>query len=206
MPIPSNANIITSTGQVSDNVIRTADIADSQVTPAKISNGNVGDVMTMGASAPAWVAPASIPTGTIAAFAAAAAPTGYLICDGTAVSRATYAALFAVVATTYGIGDGSTTFNLPDLKGKVIVGFSAGETEFDVLGETGGEKTHLLTVPEIPSHTHPTIINRGQGGSSTMSESGNAAYNWNGNSGATGGGGAHNNLQPYMALNFIIKT
>lgn len=63
-----------------------------------------------------------IPTGTLHAFAGATAPLGYLLCDGTAVSRTTYASLFAVVGTTYGSGNGSTTFNLPDLRGRVPVG------------------------------------------------------------------------------------
>lgn len=71
----------------------------------------------------AWVAVATAaPAGRIEAYAGATAPTGYLLCDGTAVSRTTYAALFAVTSTTYGVGDGSTTFNVPDLRGRVPVG------------------------------------------------------------------------------------
>lgn len=63
-----------------------------------------------------------IPTGTLHAFAGATAPSGYLMCDGSAVSRTTYAALFQVISTTYGAGNGSTTFTLPDLRGRVPVG------------------------------------------------------------------------------------
>ena len=71
----------------------------------------------------AWVAVATAaPAGRIEAYAGATAPTGYLLCDGTAVSRTTYAALFAITSTTYGVGDGSTTFNVPDLRGRVPVG------------------------------------------------------------------------------------
>lgn len=94
------------------------------------------------------------PTGAVTQFAGSAAPTGWLLCDGTAVSRATYADLFAAIGTTYGAGNGSTTFNLPNLKGRVPVGRDSADTSFDVLGETGGAKTHTLTVTEMPSHTH----------------------------------------------------
>ena len=71
----------------------------------------------------AWVAVATAaPAGRIEAYAGATAPTGYLLCNGDPVSRTTYAALFAVTSTTYGVGDGSTTFNVPDLRGRVPVG------------------------------------------------------------------------------------
>jgi microcystin-dependent protein len=96
-------------------------------------------------------------------WAAASAPTGWLLCDGSAVSRTTYAGLFAILSTTYGVGDGSTTFNLPDLRGRFPVGKNAGT--FSALGGTGGEETHTLTVPEMPAHTHPLIVTTlGKGG------------------------------------------
>ena len=79
------------------------------------------------------------------------------------VSRTTFADLFSVILTTYGTGDGSTTFNLPNIKGKVIVGYNASETEFDTIGETSGEKAHTLTVNEIPSHNH--VFTEAYGGS-----------------------------------------
>jgi len=96
----------------------------------------------------------SSPTGVINSFAGSTAPSGWLLCDGSAVSRVTYSALFAVIGTIYGVGDGSTTFNLPNLKGKVPVGYNTAETEFDVMGETGGEKTHALTTAELATHLH----------------------------------------------------
>jgi microcystin-dependent protein len=75
----------------------------------------------------AWVTPANAtPTGSLQAFAGLAAPTGWLLCDGSAVSRTIYAGLFAVTSTTYGAGDGSTTFNLPDLRGRIVVGSGTG--------------------------------------------------------------------------------
>jgi microcystin-dependent protein len=68
------------------------------------------------------VFPVAAPVGTITQYAGAAAPTGYLLCDGSAVSRSTYADLFAILSTTYGSGNGSTTFNLPDFRGRVQMG------------------------------------------------------------------------------------
>ncbi len=94
------------------------------------------------------------PAGAMMMWPAAAPPTGYLLCDGAAVSRSTYAALFGVIGTSYGAGDSSTTFNLPNLKGRFPVGLDAGQTEFDALGETGGAKTVTLDVTMIPAHTH----------------------------------------------------
>jgi microcystin-dependent protein len=94
----------------------------------------------------------AVPTGSITQFAGAVAPTGWLICDGTPISRTTYAALFAVVASVYGAGDGTTTFNLPDLRGRMPVGKNA--ATFATLGATGGEETHQLITAEMPAHTH----------------------------------------------------
>lgn len=94
------------------------------------------------------------PSGVINMWATSSAPTGWLLCDGTAVSRTVYASLFAVLGTTYGVGDGSTTFNLPNFKGRVPVGLDSAQVEFDALGEVGGAKTHTLLTAEMPSHTH----------------------------------------------------
>lgn len=94
------------------------------------------------------------PPGTVNMFAGASAPTGYLLCNGAAVSRTTYADLFAAIGTTYGAGNGTSTFNVPNVKGRVPVGLDSAQTEFDTLGETGGSKTHTLTTAEMPVHTH----------------------------------------------------
>lgn len=96
-------------------------------------------------------------------FAGSTAPAGFLECDGSAVSRDTYATLFDVIGTTYGTGDGSTTFNLPDLSGKVALGVSSNHA----LATSGGEETHALTSSEIPSHTH-SIAEHGHGHSITF--------------------------------------
>lgn len=152
------------------------------------------------------------PSGSVSMFAGAAAPEGYLLCQGQAVSRSTYSDLFAVIGTTYGSGDNSTTFNIPNLKGRVPVGLDSGQTEFNTLGETGGAKTHTLTVAEMPSHTHRTGI--GGNGTDTYGDGplGGATAkvifdpSYGQYTAYTGGGGAHNNLQPYIALNYIIKV
>lgn len=97
---------------------------------------------------------ASVPTGSISMFAGTTAPSGWLICDGTALSRETYSSLFSILGTTYGTGNGTTTFNIPNLKGRVPAGLDTSQTEFNSLGLTGGAKQHTLTTNEMPSHTH----------------------------------------------------
>lgn len=109
----------------------------------------------------------SMPTGSVLNFAGSAAPTGYLLCYGQAVSRTSYAALFAVISTTYGAGDGATTFNVPDLRGRVAAGLdSMGGTAANrltaggsgvtgsTLGGTGGAETVTISTSQMPSHTH----------------------------------------------------
>jgi microcystin-dependent protein len=154
----------------------------------------------------------AVPSGVISAYGGSSAPTGYLLCDGTAVSRTTYSALYAIVGTTYGSGDGSTTFNVPNLKGKVAVGRDSSQSEFDALGETSGEKTVTLTEAQMPSHTHSLSPGQVVGTGWTGGSTGNA-YSPLGNNpqyntsiSSTGSGEAHNNLQPYLVINYIIKT
>jgi microcystin-dependent protein len=99
-----------------------------------------------------------LPPGSIQMFAASTPPTGWLLCDGSAVSRTTYARLFAAIGTTWGVGDGSSTFNLPDLQGRTPVGVGAGSgLTSRALADTGGAEAHTTTAAHThtgPSHTH----------------------------------------------------
>jgi microcystin-dependent protein len=113
------------------------------------------------------------PVGEIAMWSTNTAPTGWLLCDGSAVSRSTYSALFAIIGTTYGAGNGSTTFGIPNLLGKFPVGKDA-SAEFDVLGETGGGKTNALGVSNLPAHTHTASSSSSSSSSSTVTDNGHS--------------------------------
>ena len=112
----------------------------------------------------------AVPVGSMQAYAGSSPPTGWLLCDGTTASRTTYSNLFSVIGTTYGVGDGSTTFGLPDMRGRVPMGAGTGNQlnasgsgaitggtgmTARTAGAFGGEETHLLTSAEIPAHSHP---------------------------------------------------
>lgn len=96
------------------------------------------------------------PPGTLFDYAGATAPTGWLKCDGSAISRTAYAALFAAVATTWGVGDGVTTFNIPNFNRKTSIGSGGAGTGTigNAVGNTGGEETHVLLTAEMATHTH----------------------------------------------------
>jgi microcystin-dependent protein len=149
----------------------------------------------------------AIPSATVLPYAGATAPTGYLLCNGATISQTTYAALFAIIAHTYGADPGGGNFILPDLRGNVPVGYKASDTPFGTLGAVGGEKTHQLIAAEMPAHTHPqqsdTVI-VGGGGFPPSGTSG-STFNRGGTTDSTGGDGSHNNLSPYIVLNYIIK-
>lgn len=155
------------------------------------------------------------PVGLISMYSGTTAPTGWLICDGSAISRTTYATLFGVIGTTYGSGDGSTTFNLPNLKGKVPVGLNSSDTDFDTIGETGGGKQTIIPMQwyndfiDMRLKTGLSIPNwetyrkAASGTTSTLpgesSQTGVMGVNENTTSDANG------NLQPYIVLNYIIS-
>jgi microcystin-dependent protein len=160
-----------------------------------------------------------VPVGAVVAYGSSTAPKGWLSCLGQEVYRGDYPDLFAVIGTTYGVGNGTTTFNLPNLSGRVVVGQGSGSgLTSRSMGATGGAETHTLTTGEIPSHSHTS--NATGGGLGLMTADGNntavgvdasavepnlytapAALSIN----DAGGGGAHNNMQPFAVLNYIIR-
>lgn len=173
----------------------------------------------------------TLPIGTIVDYSIDTIPENWLLCDGRAISRTTYADLFDVIGTTYGSGDGSTTFNLPDLRGKVTVGLNSNDTDFNTIGATGGEKTHTLTKAETPKVTgrlqfrqngslnivacYSNLYNDGcfnftDGGaaqwSSSLDTGGTATNNALVTFNNGGNDEAHNNLQPYQVHTKIIKA
>lgn len=149
----------------------------------------------------------TLPIGAIMPFGSDTIPENWLLCNGQAVSRETYSSLFNTIGTNYGAGDGFTTFNLPDLRKRVPVGKDGNDTDFNTLGNTGGEKTHTLTIAEMPPHNHKEPIDGG-------TESGDyLSYGGYGNqrreyipTGLTGGGQPFNIMQPYIVQNYIIKA
>lgn len=160
----------------------------------------------------------SMPLGGGCDFFGTVAPDKFMFAYGQAISRTTYAALFAIIGTTFGSGDGSTTFNLPDKRGRVSAGKDnmggtaagrltglSGGVDGTILGATGGSQSHTLLITEIPSHTHtfgPYAALLASGGSGYSFGAGAGTLN----TGSTGGGGSHNNVQPTIICNYIIRV
>ena len=166
---------------------------------------------------------ASLPAGVMMDYGGATAPAQWLICDGSASSRITYADLFTAIGTAYGVGNGSTTFNIPDRRGRVSVGRDASDSSFNSMGETGGAKTvSIAHVHSGPSHRHyvsGTTYSENQGATTIQSGSGSACarqahdhtmsiytdYAGTGNTGAMSANSSPSVLQPYLVSNVIIK-
>lgn len=199
-------------------IVKFAVTDENDVPQSGYSIDGVEAMVDPGSSSPTVTA---VPTGGIIAYGAASAPTGFLLCDGSLVSRATYADLFGVISTTYGAGNGSTTFGLPNLVGRFPLGVAASGTG-STLGGTGGAIDHTHTGP---SHTHGVTVTRDGWGSTLNSPSTTGRLNVGDAAGAgqfsssyqptadltvtsaaggTGNTGTAN--PPFQTVSYIIKT
>jgi len=182
------------------------------------------------------VAGTGVPTGATVMYGGATAPSGWLLCDGAAVSRATYAALFAAIGVAFGAGDGSTTFNVPKMNGRSPIGVGQGNTALGgglgtarTLGTVAGTETVALTTAQLaahshsntlsdPGHTHPAstngvpVANAGGGWAYRPVGAGGEITTGSSSTGiaihnvSAGSDQAHDNMGPVIGFNFIIKT
>ena len=151
----------------------------------------------------------NLPVGAVVPWAGGAEPTGFLLCDGAVVLRATYAALFTAIGTSYNTGgEAADSFRLPNLKGRVPVGLgdTADNPEFNAMGKTGGEKAHAQTVAEMAQHWHGNqqfYYYIGSGGQNTIG--GGTALSAKAMD-MMGSGTPANVIQPYITLRYIIRA
>lgn len=166
----------------------------------------------------------STPIGSGMDYFGTVAPKNYMFADGSAISRSDYAELFNIIGTTYGAGDGSTTFNLPDKRSRVSAMYNSSDSNFNALGKKSGSATHTLTEAQLPKLTGAIHMHSGETATNIASVDGKFSsglttqkykpagdpvtgassvgkINW-----SIGSGTAHNNLQPYIVCNYIIKV
>lgn len=219
-------------GGLLDNSVTTPKIGNLAVTNAKIAAGAI-DYSKLDA----YLQSAIIPTGMITPYAGQAAPNGWLFCYGQAVSRTTFSMLFSVIGTIYGAGDGSSTFNLPDIRGRTIAGvddmggiranrITNSGTVGWWLGAAGGAELHQLSWNQMPVHQHYQFANSivynsganpltGANYPALELNDGSSSPNYRirgvptgpslGISGNAGNGEYHNNVQPTIIANYMIK-
>lgn len=143
--------------------------------------------------------------GEIKMWAGNEIPYGWLLCDGSEVSKTDYPELYGAIGDLWGTPNSSSNFKLPNLNGRVPVGYNSSDTDFATVGKTGGEKTHKLTITEMPAHNH----SRNYYSSNWCANGSKSGYHGNSAgsdkvTGSRGGNGAHNNLQPYAVVKYII--
>jgi microcystin-dependent protein len=148
-----------------NTALRDVDLLGSPTAPTATAGNNSTQIATT-----AFVQVNGTPTGGLMMWPTASAPANWLICNGSAVSRATYATLFAVVGTTFGVGDGSTTFNLPNYTDRMPIGAGSSYS----VNSQGGSATTTLTTTELPSHSH------------SASSSSSSSSSFSGSAGTTG--------------------
>jgi microcystin-dependent protein len=226
---------------VPTSAVRIADVLvgnSSLTTGAPINSNNLAAGGIAG-GAPAYADLNVVPLGGMLPFGGSTAPYHYLLCDGAAVSRTNFSGLFTVIGTTYGVGNGTTTFNVPNLQDRIAVGKGvlAGS---DVLGETGGAASVALATANMPAHSHgggtgaTTVDHQHLRGYNPVPAGTGTAVNLygptftvvsgapqggdngiNGGAGVTshghtiaaeGSGTAHENMPPYITLNYIIRA
>lgn len=202
---------------------------DTGATGATGVTGPTGPTGATGGTGPTGAGD-SIPAGVYVPYGGATAPSGWLLCYGQAVSRTTFSDLFTAISTAYGVGDGATTFNLPDLRGRVPLGkdnmggASANRvtaTQADNIGQGSGAESHALSIAETASHRHQIKGKENSGDNNmngaTFCQGGTDDDVYNGGGATnktmadavmelTGSGNAHTSMQPYQTGNYIIKT
>lgn len=153
-----------------------------------------------------------IPLGaSVPYFGAVTAPnSSFLLANGQAISRTTYAALFALIGTNYGSGDGSTTFNIPNIKGRTLVGYDPSDSDYNALSSAkiGGESSHSLIASEMTAHFH-TYNEAYIGGGGWVGGNSGAGFTYDlrsTNTGNVGSSAPHENRQPYITTNYIIRV
>lgn len=172
---------------------------------------------------PADFAPASsiTPAGAMVGYGGVSAPSGWLICDGSAVNRVTYSDLFAAISTNFGVGDGSTTFNLPDTRGRVMSGLGTGDAANPTawaLGDKKGDELNTLTEAQLPTVQIGSGITMSSSDGPRIAFYGTRAVAGAGNPDTNSGSGTlealaepfgndegHNIIQPTLGVNVIIK-
>lgn len=162
-----------------------------------------------------------IPVGTIIPYTSLLIPDGWLTCDGRELSRSEFIELFTIIGTTYGIGNGLTTFNLPDLRGRDIIGIGQGTNMSNrTIGQQGGSETKVLTISQLPSHTHRILVSESEAGLEfadngkedvLVGDHGGVYLNNTTNSVQpfvenTGSGSPVDVMNPFLVCNYIIKA